>query len=259
MKVVGSRSWIGGLPVAPATFVWPVCPDDELPMCFMGQFRLADIPSVDGALTLPSQGYLYFFFCPADAGKVIWVPDEADFVEIVPPLPAPKGWKKLFGRKPRPQDFQIYRKVGVGFNPIHTYPQEESDLLTSLKRESEDEEKFSDELSELRFAEVIGDEFSVQLFGYANPAQPREMELECQLAISPPLPQTGLIYRTRTIEEVSKDPNLLRASKDWQLLLSLGEETNTGFHFGSEGEVYYWMRQQDAVAKDFNRVQVVIS
>jgi len=238
VHLVSSReetgSWLGGLPSAEKEFEWPSTAD--APMSFMGQIRLSDLPRPEGALPLPERGYLYFFFDTIDLQgcRVIWSAAETGLVEIPappqPPPPVPKGLRKLLGIKPKGPRFEIYQRSPVSFASIQTYPPTESDLLGSL----EDED--IDEYTEFR-VEVYGESPAHHFFGYPDPEQGDDMDLQCEIessVVPPRLPQAFT------------DPAVLKAAKDWRLLLQLDEDGATGFTFVDVGKLYFWIRIQDA-------------
>src|SRR5690349_18187637 len=56
---VGTRSRIGGMPLAPAGWQWPM--EDDEPLVFVAQINCSDLCGMPGAEALPSSGLLSFF------------------------------------------------------------------------------------------------------------------------------------------------------------------------------------------------------
>jgi hypothetical protein len=86
-----SMSFLGGLPLAPEDFDYPMIHNREgllEPLTFMAQIDLASLPEGSGRALLPKQGYVYFF-APMSGGF-----DAAanHFVVRFVPGKAKKGW-----------------------------------------------------------------------------------------------------------------------------------------------------------------------
>src|SRR5580658_3923047 len=66
-------SRLGGLPLVPPNFIWPRYKD--LPLAFLCQIDLAQIPNLGGAHQLPASGFLSVFY---DQEQSTWGFDPAD-------------------------------------------------------------------------------------------------------------------------------------------------------------------------------------
>lgn len=216
-------------------------------MSFMGQFRLSELPRLDENLTLPDGGYLYFFFDTQDlaGSQVIWEPNESGLVEIAAPSPPapepPKGLKRLFGMKSNAPKFEVFKELNVDFRVVETYPPTDSDLLQPY------EDDDLDELLDLRES-IYGRLPAHHFFGYPDPEQGSEMEIDCELETN-----TSQVKRSSAYS----DPAILKAAKDWRLLLQLDEDGATGFTFVDAGKLYFWIRTQDAVSNNFSRAHAI--
>jgi uncharacterized protein YwqG len=100
-------SFLGGAPIAPHDFVWPIAANDDglrRPLDFMGQIDCARLPDGELRPYLPADGYLFFFAPLEDAVSradcavcVHWASgDSADFVAHRPPtkpIDALRQWR----------------------------------------------------------------------------------------------------------------------------------------------------------------------
>ena len=48
------------------------------------------------------------------------------------------------------------------------------------------------------------------------------------------------------------------SAADWRLLLQLDTDNDAGMMWGDTGVLYFWIREQDARAKDFSKVWVIL-
>lgn len=123
--------WLGGLPTLPADIDWPVYAQDgspAVPMHFLAQLDLAQVPEAAGMPDLPTTGTLFFFydtiFAPAhditQGGKVIWVDSDLSGVpeRPMPAVPeiAPDDIALTFWYADEPT--AGYRKWAVTFVPF---------------------------------------------------------------------------------------------------------------------------------------------
>jgi uncharacterized protein YwqG len=83
------------------------------------------------------------------------------------------------------------------------------------------------------------------LLGVATPVQD-VMEVECELASS------GVAFRDRP-----QDPGGVMAletrAREWRLLLQVESDGNAGMMWGDAGCLYFWIREQDLLARRFDR------
>ena len=97
-----------------------------------------------------------------------------------------------------------------------------------------------------------------QMGGFPDPEQPGDMRLDCQLGLS------GLKYgdqiTTAQAEEIEQ------GLEDWQLLLQLDSDAcedlpddgGSYMYWGNEGFMYFWIRKQDLMARDFSKVWAIM-
>jgi uncharacterized protein YwqG/GNAT superfamily N-acetyltransferase len=248
------ESRIGGVPDVPLGFEWPRWtpskqqvdkygqpwhPDGPAPLGFIAQIDLSAVPRVDD--TLPSSGWLYFFYdryCepwgydPADRGccRVIYShPDRASLVRAQPPSDA---------------------------DPEHT--------AHSCLVEARPELTLPDDLPEMKYGtpayksyrglcdDLAGAGWVVhRLLGHPQLIQ-NPMELECQLA-------SNGAYCGGTSHLQGEEAQALEAGAvDWRLLLQIDtDEDGPGWMWGDVGRIYFWIKQQDLASLRFTDIWLV--
>lgn len=91
-----------------------------------------------------------------------------------------------------------------------------------------------------------------QILGYANYIQ-APMELECQLVTN------GLYCGDLTGYEDPRRKELEKGKNDWVLLLQVdSEEDKTGMMWGDSGRIYFWIKKQDLLNKDFSKTWCIL-
>ena len=91
-----------------------------------------------------------------------------------------------------------------------------------------------------------------QILGYANCVQ-GTMELECQLVTN------GLYCGDSTGYEDPRRKELEAGKNDWVLLLQIdSEEDKTGMMWGDSGRIYFWIKKQDLLNKNFNNTWCIL-
>lgn len=79
------------------------------------------------------------------------------------------------------------------------------------------------------------------------------MELECQLVTN------GLYCGNSTGYENSKRKELEEGKYDWVLLLQINsEEEETGMMWGDSGRIYFWIKKQDLLNRNFNNTWCIL-
>ncbi len=237
-----SFSKMGGLPIANASFQWPVW--KEKPLAFLCQIDLEAIPKSEFTKTLPNEGFLYFFydqeqrtwgFDPRDRGswKVIYISGKNELT----PLNAPTGLSKEF----------IYKKKYIKFSKILTYPDWQDDRIGKLNlNETQNDEYF--ELCSL----IFENHPSHHLLGYPSPVQGNDMDLESQLV------SNGLYCGDATGYNNPKAKKLELGRHEWILLLQLDSDDDTGMMWGDVGMLYFWIRKEDLKNKNFSNVWMIL-
>jgi uncharacterized protein YwqG len=254
-----SKSFFGGLPKVPKSFEWPYWDSTPfhldaikyaekkyleyktdylkgelernqkrlleplIPLTFLGQIHLNEVPRHAQFPNLPSSGILYFF-CDC--------------------LLYPPGW----------------RASSKGSCQV-IYIKETSELQT-LPRPNEMFEKFEDEYTghwnscSLSFKPNLAPSITAyetydkpghRLFGDAWVIQ-EPMEEMCQLCFH------GFDAYEYNMNFDSEVAHLREGAGDWQLLLQLDCDDNLDWMWGDAGMVYFWIRSQDLEQQNFSNV-----
>lgn len=248
-------SRIGGSPDLPADAVWPTWtpPKDSidacgepitvpraLPLGFIAQIDLSEIPPFSPSL--PHRGWLWFFyelatqcwgFDPADRGccRVIYLDCERETLQ----------------RRAAPQELHedfVSRACSVQTTLELTLP----DDLPSLDDARDPSEAY------WAFRDQLGEGTSSprhRLLGHPDSIQ-GTMELECQLA------SNGVYVGGPEGYQTAEAKRLEAGAADWQLLLQIDtDEDGPGWMWGDVGTIYFWIRKQDLLAREFGNVWLV--
>jgi hypothetical protein len=124
------RSFIGGLPHLPPGLAWPVNERTGLPLTFVAQIDLADVPRPAG-LMFPSRGRLFFFanfhedhFAEDQHTRVLFDPERAGPAdatpapETLPPMTRGELWG--WGRTDHPRA-RVEPPAGLFFHLVDTF------------------------------------------------------------------------------------------------------------------------------------------
>lgn len=234
-----SVSKIGGLPDVPQHFEWPIWKGK--PLAFIAQIDLSTIHSTLLA-GLPRTGVLYFFydqeqstwgFDPADRGswRVVYWPDSRELTQAIPP----DGLRVVYDEK------------RVDPRHIHSFPSLER-LGFSLSTVTDEILDVEDRLR----TQATQDDPEHQIGGFPNPIQDDEMELECQLV------SNGLYCGDSSGYQDPRRSELAKGASQWELLLQIDTDDDTGMMWGDGGRLYFWIRASDLAAEDFSNVWMVL-
>jgi uncharacterized protein YwqG len=229
---------LGGLPLVPRDFVWP---RKKTPHSFLAQLDMSTM----GDPTLPSDGYLYFFY---DNEQGAWGFDPEDrggwSVQYF------QGDPSEFSLAQPPPDLDasgIFRAQAVEPRPILVFPSSESAAVNALDMTEEQYDAFC-ELGQPAF----GDNAMHQVLGVPDPIQGDDMEEECQFASNGISMGSGDHRQSPRYEELKED------SKQWRLLLQLDSCDETGFCWGDVGILYFWIKEGDLANRKFDDVWMVL-
>ena len=91
-----------------------------------------------------------------------------------------------------------------------------------------------------------------KMFGYADIVQ-NEMELECEMVTHGLFCGDGEAYKSVRMPEFKKN------AKDWLLLLQIdSNEDDAGMIWGDVGRIYFWIKKEDLMNKNFDKTWVII-
>lgn len=215
----------GGLPDTPPQWVWPEYNGSAL--AFVGQISLAEIASSITSSSLPHSGMLSFFFETWPRNPARW---KVEYIEHTPSALQHVALPELLSRK------RTYHPCAVACSLEWTLPHYDPYDPTSLQR-----------------------------LGLSQPLTEEEMwayfRLQDQLA-----GREGARYHTPLHRclghpdpvQVDMSADLGGNASDWLLLLQVDSDGAPNTDWGDTGRIYYWIRKQDALLRDFSQVQLIL-
>lgn len=240
----GGRSKLGGMPDVPPDFVWPTFKGK--PLAFVGQLDLAALAVLGGAapvLPLPKSGMLSFFY---DSDFEVWGFDPEDrggfrvlkfgaAVELRPCRAKPEGL---------PQN-AVFPEIPLSFRSEVSVPSYDSPLIDPPldDDENDDYETYAEALDESGALHRLG--------GHADPIQ-NPMEESCQLV------SNGLYCGDETGWNDPRAAALLAGAREWRLLFQVDSDDAAGMMWGDMGRLYFWIRESDLAAGDFEKIWGVL-
>ncbi len=236
-------SRVGGCPDVPPGFIWPRYKD--LPLSFIAQLHLDDIPTHQVDIPLPQNGSLLFFY---DSKQRTWGFDPQDrgsalvlFTEAAPDkltrLNAPKDMPKigLFN------SCQIHLEASVNLPDawsIHYQPE---------LSDSERDKLF--EYFDWYRSQTVGPNHRIG--GHAECVQ-NPMELECQLVTN------GLYCGNSSGYKDPRRALLEESATDWKLLLQIDSDDDASMMWGDVGTIYFWIRDADLRDRQFDHAWLIL-
>lgn len=255
-----AQSKAGGDPDLPPGMDWPLV--NGQPMVFVAQLNLAETAPDDPQRLLPDHGMLYFFFGNDEPSthmphRVIYVENPVELVSVRPSVPPLYTRTKvhLFG-----SDAELaspFHPVGLtprkGLN-IPTLPYAEGEL-NSLADSIEDDEQAESlpEVYEMLAREVDG-AWLCKMYGYPE-EQNGDLEYEAALRIHADQPYdcfTDSALETLTGHFQSAD-RAMEAVNNAMLLLEVRSDCRTGFMWGNNGLIHYYIDRDDLKNRRFDR------
>ena len=217
-------SKLGGQPDLPPGIDWPV--GERTPRTFVAQIELADVHAAEGPEWLPKTGCLYVFHDERRNGF-------ADNTIVLFSNAAPETAEAAHGSS-------SFAERRISFLPRQSIPS-----LDWLGIDLRDTDISDAELDDLANApdEPFGSEPQHRIGGYPAEIQESQMQLECEYLAR------GL---TRTYSELPPDA-IVRASKQWRLLLQIDSDPALGMNWGDGGRLYVFIREKHARADDFSK------
>ncbi|MFK7987344.1 MAG: YwqG family protein [Sandaracinaceae bacterium] len=202
-----------------------------LPLTFLAQLDLRDLAGLDHGLPLPVDGHLWFFYeqgefawgyCPTHRGcfRVLYAPAGTDLSLREPPPDLDTG--------------HILAGAPLECRPAHTLP-------SWPELEPEKSEGYAAMIDAL-----AGDTAEHQVGGHPDQIQ-GDMQRACALV-------TQGVYLGEP-PDLSQDEldHLAREARDWKLLLQLGSDDDLGWMWGDCGNLYFWMRESDIAAGNWEQ------
>lgn len=294
------KSFLGGSPRVPKDFTWPswnaspyfsykmklaegyyrktgkgfwqveieekrrLMSDPSIPLSFLGQLYLDEVPRFGSFPEVPQSGILYFFwdtiFCPPGyeplsrgSCRVVYASNFLQLEEISYPMEAiPEPVSEIYADEIR----FIYPQKGLEFRPCWSSTSYQGTLIPP-EEEGEDvvplSERISDEFPPRRSSEILTLDNSPthQLLGEPIQLQGGPMEEICQRCFHD-------LSSGRDINPSPESAYLKKEVKDWQLLLQLDSDDNLGWMWHNSGMVYFWIRKADLKKLDFSNVWCIM-
>lgn len=228
-------SKLGGSPDVPPSWEWPT--HNTSPLCFLAQFRMADLRGLIDADLLPRDGLLSFFFgecayptpfspsCRDElsVARVYHFGDRDLHQAVLPDSMSDQArcWNLLFK--------QIWE---MPEDPFHYATHDLYQGLASVDRDS---------LIEI-LVENGPASGPVKLLGYPSRGQEGCLQLSCEcLHRQVPMPD-------------SPSEELRGAAVAWELLAQFSMSDRRVWPFGSDGYLCFWIRESDLARCDFSQV-----
>ena len=230
-----TKSYLGGDPYLPPGVTWPS--RDGKALTFLASLDLEEIWATGVIPWLPRQGKLLFFydvenqpwgFDPKDRGgwSVIHVDRiGTDVAAEIPTLPQVFVDLEKFESLP---DWQRFDSLGIAL-------------------EDGDVDAYVD-----GYLEWLGESAIHQAGGYPRPVQGDDMELEAQLA------SNGVYCGDESGYQSEEGERLAPGAKDWRLLLQFSSDDDLDVMWGDVGDLYFWVKEQDARRGNFSDVWLVL-
>lgn len=242
-KEIGS-SRIGGDPDLPSNVEWPL-DSNGTPMTFLAQLRLHELSSHDESSLLPEGGMLYFFVGVDEPSyhiehKVLYLQEER-LLETK--------------RQPSPEVTALEEKF-IGYRVTARATIEPPNYGYVEYEQVEDDEHDYEQYEELCF-ELTGENSSdiAVLFGYPA-TQHGDCEYEAVLRLL-----TGEEYNYSVKAAMEQITAHLNGDSDKAelevrntlLLLALDSDQEIGFCWWDAGELQFYIRKEDLLARNFER------
>lgn len=250
-------SKFGGRPDVPVGFVWPVFEtktlDDDMvkprPLAFLAQFDCARLAGLDPEGLLPRTGLLSFFYelgsqrwgyDPKDAGcaRVFWFDGEP-----LAPAEFPQDLE---------EDFRLPELAAELSGGTDAPDFQDACLALDYPFTANDYRFFDQARRELGYA--YPDNRS-QLLGWPDIIQ-NNMTLECELV------SRGhyLGGSWESVPQEERDTLRVPSVQDWRLLFQLDTVASGDFElmFGDCGRIYFYIRREDLLARQFDRAWLVL-
>ena len=220
-------SWFLGEPVLATGDAWPEFAGRRLG--FLACLDLREIQAAHATPWLPPAGSLSFFY---DLEKQPWGYDPKDrgswavlFRADSPPLAPPAGSRS------------------VQFRAIKSYPPAERPEIAALNLTDDESDLYADLVKA-----QIGVDACHQVGGFPSLIQNDDLELVSQLA------SNGVYCGDTKGMNSDRGRELAAGAGEWRLLLQLVSDESLHFLWGDAGNLYFMIREADALAGRFDRV-----
>jgi uncharacterized protein YwqG len=300
-----SKSFFGGLPELPINFDWPVWDstpyyldeikyaennyreygtdlwkkrveenqqkliDPIVPLIFLGQIFLEEVPHYGNFPNLPSSGILYFFWdclryppgwrsSSKGSCQVVYIKDISELETLSFPWDAIKKFRSETEIQTNtPRCSLTFEPSWSLSNYLETILEEMGDdnqgdsIIDSYTQESLEEIPYG-------FPEI--DESTVLIKDHSSNGKPMHLMFGSPMEMQNPMEEMcqlsfhGFDALEYDVDCDSEVAHLKEGVKDWQLLLQLDSDDNLDLMWGDSGMLYFWIRKQDLERHDFSNV-----
>jgi uncharacterized protein YwqG len=230
-----TKSYLGGDPYLPTGMPWPA--KDGKDLTFLASLDLGEVSATAVIPWLPKEGKLLFFY---DVKNQPWGFDPKDR----------EGWSVIhIGEIGVDETAKIepLPKYFVEFKTLVSLPDWQRFEQLGVELDDSDIDTYID-----GYFEWIGEEPGHQVGGYPRPVQGDDMELEAQLA------SNGIYCGDASGYQSEEGRKLAAGAKDWRLLLQFSSDDDLDVTWGDVGDLYFWVKQQDAMKGDFSDVWLLL-
>ena len=234
-----TRSFLGGASTLRPPMESPLFNGKPLPL--VAQIDLGEVQKAQSTPWLPHSGTLSFFYDVFD--QSIWGFDPEDR----------SGSAVVYSPNISGNVSHIVRsndglaRIPVHFVPRPSYPSSEREIVSALALNSDEIDAWYKIESE-----SFGGHPRHQMFGFPSNIQGDDMELECQLV------SNGIYCGDSSGYESIQAKEFEPGKTDWRLLLQVdSDEDGLGVMWGDAGALYYWIREQDATARRFDKAWMI--
>jgi len=231
------ESRIGGIPDLPEGITWPY--SGELPLAFVAQINLNEIPMFQDRMLLPQQGMLYFFYEPTqNFNSEVLRPGHSFFTVKFFEQPGTLTPKLLPDELEKRWRFPSWK---ITFQIKDTYPSPSAGFSDPVF------EALS--LLEDPFAvwDIIREDlpFGPQILGHPDPVQ-GSLEKSCEYE------RVGEMYPEKKFPELGEIAKV--GYQDWLLLLQVHSDFKLGIDWQYDmASIYFMIRRQDLLKRDFSQ------
>ncbi len=227
-------SHFGGSPDLPPDFQWPQW--QGVPQSFIAQIRLDEVAGFTPARMLPPEGLLSFFYDanqetygdqPSDQGG--WSVFFFANLPVLKPAAFPEGL-------PDPARFA---SLDVRFVAEWTLPESPQQVDPEINWSDQTTRQYEQMLAQYRSEVGIAPPYH-RMFGYPDQLQD-DMQFQSEQMIEKLHGSTAV---------PGANPALKKRA--WQLVLQVDLDARTGMRWGSYGMIYYWLRLEDILEKQFS-------
>jgi len=219
-EIPAAASRLGGTPLAPVDWQWPIVEDE--PLLFVGQINCAELRGLPGAALLPSSGLLAFF---GDYDAVLGCSPFDD-----------RGvyfWWEVNGLVPAKapiEPLEVFPSCALTPRPILDLPHPFSRTVSELRMGKEQQGSYADARWDIRYHGIPPD-----CVGYS-----------------------GFSKLLGWPDLVQNDLSRFQSEHDWRLLLQVDSYCNgDDLHsWGPGGSLYYLLPEQDLRAGIFARCEL---